>query len=443
MQLMPKMTRLIRLFTIFLVLLKWSQGAHAVSERTRLEHLPSSIRKVSRTNSFLRPRFLKSKGGKSSKTKWGGSSVSSSSSSTSAPDDDKSASAASYKPPTKAPTSANIFDESSEKEGSGDDNAARNMPHVIAKISVAISREDSAPAEIEKKVAKVTTKVIRSYTPFVVYMLDGTRRRDLQQSTSTDLEYDPKFSSISLAFHSVEYSWWTYSVAYKVTKAPEEIEETSEINGLAESAVEGAIQSGLFEQLLLPIEPKALGVSVPGREMAHVFEDEPTNEPKDNPRPTGSLQSGDDSRRNRVVAIILAVSCIAVIVAIFAIGIIARRIRSRANEAAWTISLGEQKDKGEVVHIEWNSAYNGEAKLPSDILEPSRSPSTDAPGSYMFGRWELGADGTIGSTERTAEGTDDASAFNGNLSVDCSALNSSLDSSLSIDSAVFDASEFT
>ena len=261
--------------------------------------------------------------------------------------------------------------------------------YVIVGVSVAITRS-LPPSGVEEKVAKVTTNVVRSYTPFVVYMLDGSRRRQLQ---TTDLMYEPKQSSVSLVFHGPEVTWWTYEVAYEVTKEPEEVEESLGIDDVAKSAVEGAIQSGLFQQLLTPVAPDVRGVAVPGHELDSVVS---------TPKATGGQPTEETSNRNRSIWLGVGLYCAIVVIIIISAFAAANRRRRRAAEAAWAISLGAQKDVGEIIRAEWNSAYCGEAAVPSEI----KGAFTLGPQDNESILWE----------QLTADGTEDVTAHDMSLS---------------------------
>jgi len=290
--------------------------------------------------------------------------------------------------PTFEPTtnklfaSGNIFDLPEQKDniespGKSDTVASsqtlKTARHVVAHVSVAIPRT-VRPLDVQEMVAKVTTKIIRSYTPFVVYVLDGTRRH-LQ---TTDLLYDRKFSAIMLVHHGHEVSWWKYSVAYEVTKQPEEMEEAGEIDDLAESAVEGAILSGLFQQLLEPMAPDIRGVAVPGHELDYDVEA---------PKATGSKQPTDEYKRNRAVGIGLGLLCVCVLLVSSLSFAIADRRRRRAVEAAWAISLGGQRDVGQILRAEWNYGETSETDFKGAFTLGPRDPD----GAYLRSTWEYGA----------------------------------------------------
>lgn len=324
-------------------------------------------------------------------------------------------------------SSENVFDlspkdspatdeQESKDENASTDDASLGLPqHVVAKVSVAVTRSIS-PSNIRQQVSKVTTKVIRSYTEFVVYMLDGSRRtrRDLQ---TTRLEYDPKFSSVSLAAHGVEVSWWTFHVAYKVTTGVEEREESNEIDELTTNAVDGAILSGLFQQLLSQVSSEVVGVSIPGREMNQPILDAPKNPPKG----TAAQPSEDaDDQRNRGAGIGLAVLCFAVMFSMVAIFVIARRRRKRSVEEVWTIPLGEQKETGRILNAEWDNAYLGERPGASENQGAFTLAPRDPPGSYMLDTWEYG------TYDGTADGTDEIT----NLSFDSTNLSLNSNGSL-------------
>ncbi len=317
--------------------------------------------------------------------------------------------------PTMSPTSTgvlasgNIFEVSDGKQDpnkSSDGLEASSATldvarHIVAQVSVAFSRSASSP-DLTNKVAKVMTKVIRSYTPFVVYMLDGSRaRRDL---STANLEYDPKFSKVELAYSGAHVSWWMYNVAYKVTKVPEEQEEANEIDDLAQSAVEASILSGLFLKLLTPIAPGVRGVSLPGYELDQDLDPPTTN--------VSGAQPSESQARKRSPGIGIGFLCVAVLllVIILTFFVAHRRKRQQAQES-WAISMGEQKTKGQILTAEWTtSAY--------DYLEEEDAPMLaakgaftlaprDPPGVYAFGGWE----------HDTVSGTEDFSARDGSLSV--------------------------
>lgn len=312
--------------------------------------------------------------------------------------------------PTPSPfsdalASGNIFDVSPKQDDASKtdtleaSSATLDTPrYIVAHVSVAFSRSVSS-SDIKNKVAKVTTKVIRSYTPFMVYMLDGSRRK-LQ---NTDLEYDPKFSSMELAYGSAQVSWWTYNVAYKVTKIPEEQEEAKEIDDLAESAVEASILSGLFLKLLTPIAPEVRGVSVPEHELDQDLEP-PTNVA--GAQPPDKVQ---ETQRNRSVGIGLAILCVCVLlVSVVAFAVANRRRRCRAAEAVWAINMGDQKKRGQILSAEWTSAYNYEEEDEPMLAKGAFTLAPrDPPGVYMLGGWE----------HATASGTEEVSARDGSLSI--------------------------
>ena len=292
--------------------------------------------------------------------------------------------------PTPSPTSSsllasgNIFDFSDQNEnyqnsGKKDASSATSTNvdrHVIVKISVAVPH-NVRPQDVIEKVAKVTTKVIRSYTPFMVYMLDGSRRH-LQ---TTDLEYDVKFSSVSLAYHGPEASWWTFNVAYKVTKQPEEVEEASGIDDLAKSAVEDAIKSGLFLQLLTPMAPSIHGVAVPGHEL---------DQDVDALKSPKSQQPSEENNRKRLVGIGLGIVCAGIILLILFVFTLSERKRRRVAKQAWSISMGEQKDRGQILKAEWNNVNYRETEAPDAFKGAFTLGPRDPEGSYMFSEWEYG-----------------------------------------------------
>lgn len=313
--------------------------------------------------------------------------------------------------PTPSPTSStllasgNIFDFSDQKDkvqtsGKQDVSSATSSSmsrHVIIKISVAVPH-NVRPQDVIEKVAKVTTKVIRSYTPFLVYMLDGSRR-NLQ---TTDLEYDTKFSSVALLYHGPQVSWWTYNVAYKVTKQPEEVEEASAIDDLATAAVEDAIQSGLFLQLLTPMAPTIHGVAVPGHEL-----DQDIDAPKGT---QGAKQSPEKDTRKRLVGIGLGILCAGILLLIVFAFTLSERKRRRVARHAWSISMEEQKERGQILNSEWDNAYYGEAEAPAGFKGAFTLGPRDPEGSYMFSEWEYGT--STGTEEVTFRGSSTVSQEN-------------------------------
>lgn len=317
--------------------------------------------------------------------------------------------------PTEEPTispssdvleSGNIFDVS---EGKQDPNASSDglegsfatvgtAQHIVAHVSVAFSRSAS-PSEFKNNVAKIMTNVIRSYTPFVVYMLDGSRAR--RQLSTAYLEYDPKFSKVELAYSGAQVSWWTYDVAYKVTKLPEEQEEASRVNDLAQSAAEGSILSGLFLKLLASIAPDVRGVSLPGHELDQDLEP-PTN--------VSGAQPSETQSRKRSEGIGLGFLCVSVILVIILTFFVAHRRKRRQAQEAWAISIGAQKCRGEILNAEWTSAYDYHEEEDAPMLAIKGSftlAPRDPPGVYAFGSWEHG----------TVSGTEDVSARDGSLSI--------------------------
>jgi hypothetical protein len=295
--------------------------------------------------------------------------------------------------PSEYDEDISVADEQSEDEKNSYPSSLATAQHIVVKVSVAVSRS-VAPTHIQEEVAKVTTNVIRSYTPYLVYMFDvGRARRELQP---TRLEYDPKFSSASLAAQEAQESWWAYNVAYKVTAGAEEAEETNEIEVVAQSATEDAILSGLFEQLLSQISPEVVGVAIPGGEMNRPVSDDAISPPNEGNTAQPSL-----------VGIGLAVICFGVVFCIVSIFVVAHQRRKRRANQALAIPLGEQKEKGRIVSAEWEasvrSVYSGE-RMSGDagkgglILSPSGS-------SYMLDSWDQG------TYDGTAEGTDEITAL--------------------------------
>lgn len=308
--------------------------------------------------------------------------------------------------PSSSPSSGNIFDVA---EGKQDDSPSDGLEassatldiaqHVVAHVSVAFSRSAS-PSDFKHQVVKIMTKVIRSYTPFVVYMMDGTRAR--RGLSTAHLEYDPKFSTVELAYRGTHMAWWTYDVAYKVTKIPEEQEEANEIDDLTQSAAEASILSGLFLKLLTPIAPGVHGVSLPGHELDQDLEP-PTN--------VSGAQPTDTDAHNRSVVIGLGFICATVLIVIILAFFIAHRRKRRTAQEAWAISMmGDQKGKGQILSAEWINEYDYYEEEDAPMLATKGAftlAPRDPPGMmYAFGSWEHG----------TASGTDDCTAPDGSLS---------------------------
>ena len=233
-------------------------------------------------------------------------------------------------------------------------------------VSVSVALSSSAPTQqlevVRVGVAKVTTLAVGSFTPFIV-----GRQRGLE-STTTELMYDEEHSGVSLVSHGPEVSWWKHAVAYSVSKGPvEEQDEIDSIATLTESSVEGAVQSGLFAQLLAKETADVLAVAIPGSE----------NEQELNDTPVEATTSEEGKKKWDSRAIVL-VTCVgasillaAALVAAFAIISMRRRRQAREREV-WGITMGEQKDMGEVLNAEWKSDYS-EASAPTklpDILMP-------------------------------------------------------------------------
>jgi hypothetical protein len=251
--------------------------------------------------------------------------------------------------------------------------------YVTVSVSVAlpISALTQQLKVVRDKVTEVTTSVIRSHTPFRVSM-----RRSLE-STLTELMYDEEHSGVSLVFHGPEVSWWKHSVAYSVTKAPvEEQEEIDSIATLTESSVEEAVQSGLFAQLLAKETADVLAVAIPGSESEQELNDKPVKATK--------TEQGTKKWDYRATVLVTCVGAAVFLAAAFAIISMRRRRQQRAREV-WGISIGTQKDVGEILSAEWKLDY-------SEVAPPC---TTDVPDRLMpaYGTEQATTNGTDPSIE--------------------------------------------
>lgn len=243
---------------------------------------------------------------------------------------------------------------------------------VSVSVALSISALTEQFEDVRDYVTKVTTLVVRSHTPFRVKMQRGL------ETTATELMYDEEHSGVSLVFDGPEVSWWKHSVAYSVTKGPEDQEEMDSIANLTESSVEGAIQSGLFTQLLAQETADVRAVAIPGSEREQELVNTPVKATK-----TGQ---GTNKWDYRATVLVTCVGATVLLATAFAIISMRRRRRQRAQEV-WGITMSTQRDVGKILSAEWKTDY-------SEVAAPC---ATDAPDLSMP---------SYGTERATTNGTD-------------------------------------
>jgi hypothetical protein len=193
-------------------------------------------------------------------------------------------------------------------------------------------------------VAKVATLLVSSFTPFRVDMQPSRRQ-------STDLMYDEEHSKVVLAVSAPQVSWWKYSVAYAVTQDNEEQEEMAAIVNLTKSSVEGAIQSGLFLELLARETTIVRGVAIPGFELEQELNATPTK------ATTTAAEEGHGTWDYRATILVTCFFAI-VLFAAALIAVIMRRTRRQREWQTWSIAMAPQQRAGEILSTDWKSDYS-------------------------------------------------------------------------------------
>lgn len=263
--------------------------------------------------------------------------------------------------PTGTPTHENVFaldpaltPDPPKQETLEDGDLVPLYVTVSVSVALPISALAQQFEDVREEVAKVMTLVVRSQTPFRVDMQRG------RESTATELMYDEEHSGVSLVIHGPEVSWWKHYVAYSVTKGPEEQEEMDSIANLTQSSVEGAVQSGLFMQILAQKTADVRAVAIPGSEMEQELNNTPVEATKS--------EQGTKKWDYRATVLVTCVGATVLLAAAFAIVSTRRRRRQRAREV-WGITMGTQRDVGEIMSAEWKT----------DCSEVASPLATDAP----------------------------------------------------------------